>query len=356
MSHLILNYSFLPKRLTGLGVYAENVLPSFTSFETRLVAPKAFNECSANIILSPDNITSDLGTKANLKRLAWTERVLPQLRQSSNDLIFSPVPEAPLFSCRKIIVVHDLIPLRTDTASWKLKLYFELYVLKVIRRAELIITDSEATRRDLAELAGLRDDRVRVVPLGVNFERFVPNALTTKQRYLIYVGRHDRYKNIARALDAFSQLNDRELYFHIVGPEHPIETSILKEHCLRLGIEHRVIFASYVSDEHLVKLIRGALALVHLSAYEGFGLTVLEAMAAGTAVVCSRADAISEVVGSAALQCNPQSTAEVVAALNTVTLDSSSRIDLEQRGLAHARHYSWDQTRRKMTDIIRDIL
>ncbi|MDP3295458.1 MAG: glycosyltransferase family 1 protein [Nevskia sp.] len=356
MPALILNYSFLPKRLTGLGVYAENVLPAFASFDTRLVAPRALGARTANFNLSPDDITSDLGSRANLRRLAWTERALPRFRRSSKDLVFSPVPEAPLFSCRKLMVVHDLIPLRTDTTSRKLKLYFQLYVLNVIRRAELVVTDSEATRRDLAELAGLREDRVRVVPLGVDFERFSPIAPITKQRYLIYVGRHDRYKNITVALEAFSQLDDRELRFRIVGPEHSIETPILRAHCSRLGIESRVDFASYVSNEDLVELIRGALALVHLSAYEGFGLTVLEAMAAGTAVVCSRADAISEVVGSAALQCDPQSTADVVAALNTVTLDSTARMDLERRGLAHVRHFSWDRTRLQMTEIIREVL
>lgn len=356
MPALILNYSFLPKRLTGLGVYAENVLPAFASFDQRLVAPRALDARVDNFEPSPDDITSDLGSRANLKRLAWTERVLPRLRRSSSDLVFSPVPEAPLFSCRKLMVVHDLIPLRTDTTSWKLKLYFQLYVLNAIRRAELVITDSDATRRDLAELAGLREDRVRVVPLGVNFERFSPVAPVTKQRYLIYVGRHDRYKNIAEALEAFSRLKDCELRFYIVGPEHPTETPILRALCSRLGIASRVEFASYVSNETLVELIRGALALVHLSAYEGFGLTVLEAMAAGTAVVCSRADAISEVVGAAALQCDPQSIDEIVTCLDTVTLDASVRMGLEQRGLVHARHFSWDRTRSQMTAIIQEVL
>ena len=356
MPALILNYSFLPRKLTGLGVYAENVLPAFASFDSQLAAPRMLDARKSGFKPSPDDITSDLGSKANLKRLAWTECALPQLRQSSKDLVFSPVPEAPLFSCRKLIVVHDLIPLRTDTTSRKLKLYFQLYVLNVIRRAELVVTDSEATRRDLSELAGLREDRMRVVPLGVDFERFSPTASIAKQRYLIYVGRHDRYKNVTEALDAFSRLEDRELRFCIVGPENHVETPLLRARCSQLGIENRVDFMSYVTHEVLVDLIRGALALVHLSAYEGFGLTVLEAMAAGTAVVCSRDDAISEVVGSAALQCDPHSIDEVVSCLNTVTLNATARMDLEQWGLVHARHFSWDRTREKMTAIVREIL
>lgn len=355
MSSVILNYAFLPSRLTGLGVYATNALASFQGINATLVTPDSTDKNISGIDLrsSPQDVRSDLGSRAQLKRLIWTETQLPKFRKHKSDIIFSPVPEAPIFSCRKIVVVHDLIPLVVGNASSRLKMYFSGYVLPLIRRADLVITDSNCTKNDILKLSKISADRINVIPLGVDTEKFNPtNVNSVKGQYFLYVGRHDRYKNIDKVIEAFKRLNNTEYRLKIVGPENPKETQYLRDIASRLKISHKVDFLSFVPDSALVDLIRNATALVHMSAYEGFGLTVLEAMAAGTAVICSNAAALSEVVGHAAIQCNYDDIDMLAENLSLIVNDRKIRNELEREGLIHAQKYKWTNMQIELRNLI----
>lgn len=350
MQRIVLNYAFAPKRPTGLGVYAKEIMPSFDIFEGVLAAPADITTQNASLrrIVTQENLRSDRGSAAQLRRLAWTEQHLPNLRVDRRDLVFSPHPESPLFSCRKAVVVHDLIPLVTHGHSWRLRGFFKYYVLPLIKRCELIITISEATREDLRSFAGISEDRMRVIPNGVDYSKFSPRKPIRKQPFFLYVGRHDKYKNIESCIRGFAAVADRECRLKIVGPENPHETPRLKRLAGELGVESRVDFLSYLSFDELVITLQTATALVHLSSYEGFGLTILEAMAANTSVICSNAPAILEVAKDFALSCDPENIHAVAEAMERVLGDAAYRTSLELSGQERAREYSWDQTRHRL--------
>jgi len=351
---IILNYSFMPKNITGLGVYANNIIPAFDGIESILFSPRNVRNQKKSFSKTPEEISSDHGAVGNIKRIIWVEKNLRKYAKDGKCVIFSPIPEAPIFSGRKIIVVHDLIPLKNEFASLKLKMYFKHYVLNVIKKADLVISDSQETKRDILKYANIGADRVSVIPLGVNTNKFRPAVKVLKEGYVTYVGRHDRYKNIDKAIMAFSRIKNKEIKFRIVGPTHKLETPRLQKLCNELRIENRVIFESYVNFDRLVEIMQKSLVLIHLSAYEGFGLTVLEAMAANTAVICAAGGALAEVVGSAAIQCCPENIEEISEIINKVVDDEKIREDLEKRGTLHVGDWSWDKSIQSVKCLVKE--
>lgn len=358
MRRLILNYSFAPRRPTGLGVYAKAVLPAFDDLAAVLMAPSGFAPPDSPLarVETSDTLRSDGGSAAQIKRLTWTELRLPRLRSSSKDLVFAPHPEAPMLSCRKVIVVHDLIPLMTAGHSSRLRAFFLHYVVPLARRCELLITDSECTRADLRTLTRVPDDRIQVIPLGVDMSRFAPKAPVTKKPYFLYVGRHDRYKNAEACIRGLAAVPDRNCRLKIAGPESAVETPRLKGIAKDLGVNDRIDFLSYLSFDELIAAIQNATALVHLSSYEGFGLTLLEAMAAGTAVICSQADAVLEVARDHARVCNPANPGDVAEAMHELLTDTASRAAFERAGKKRANEYTWNRTREQLRRALTGVL
>jgi glycosyltransferase involved in cell wall biosynthesis len=357
MSDLLLNYSFLPTRITGLGTYALSVAPAFEVFSPIYLAPRALNIRGARFKQSPKGIASDLGPRAHVARLAWTEGCLPFYRKKRETLIFSPLPEAPLCSGRSVVVAHDLIPLRVEGVSRNVKLYFRHYVTRTLRAAEYIICNSEATRSDVIEILGIDEKKITAIPLGVDTAIYNPSKDSPKSNYLIYVGRHDKYKNIHVALRCFAAARlPADVRFKVVGPFHAIETPQLRALCVELGIESRVDFIDYVPLSELVELIRRAACLVHLSGYEGFGLTVLEAMACGTAVISSKDRAITEASCGAALSVDVADLSAASHLMERVVDDAAFRQKAETAGLEVAGKMTWDLCRERTQSMLSKLL
>lgn len=348
----------MPKNLTGLGVYARSILPAFERFTGVIFAPIEVNPPSSSFshIISHENMRSGTSTTAQLRRLVCTETVLPRLRKDKRDLIFSPHPEAPQFSGRKVVVVHDLIPLVTEGHSQKIRQFFKHYVIPISKKSEIVITDSNATRQDLRSIAKIPEDRIRVIPLGVNFSEFNPITIVEKKPYFIYIGRQDKYKNVEACIRGLAAVPDKNCRLKIAGPENVFETPRLIEIAEKLGISHRIEFLNYLSFPELVTALQNATALVHLSSYEGFGLTILEAMAAGTAVICSKAAAILEAAGGNAWSVEPTATNDVAEAMYKLLSCPVTRRAHEVRGLSYAQNCSWNKAQMMLSNEIKKIL
>jgi alpha-1,3-rhamnosyl/mannosyltransferase len=134
----------------------------------------------------------------------------------------------------------------------------------------------------------------------------------------------------------------------LTGPLHAALSASLRDGSVRkLG---------YVPDDEMPLLMAGALALVYPSIYEGFGLPVLESMAAGVPVLCSTAQALREVAGNAALMCDPADTDGFAEAMQALIDDSALRGRLSAAGCARARNFSWRQTAEDTLDVYRQVL
>ncbi|MEB3227769.1 MAG: glycosyltransferase family 1 protein [Synechocystis sp.] len=353
---LLVNLSFLLAQPTGLSVYAANVFPHLRPLTPTLLTAQGIPEFLCHPI--PANLTPAQGSRGHFNRLWWTQFALPNLyRQLQASLLFSPVPEAPLWSgIRSVVMVHDLIPLRYPNWRSPLTHYCRFYLPLVLQQAEHIVCNSQATAADVIDYFSIPAEKITPIPLGYDQAHFQPGEepLTPPQKpYFLFVGRHDPHKNVARLVRAFAQLKDcQELELILAGPTDRRYTPKLLALAEELGVANAVKCLDYVSYDQLRQLYRQAIALVFPSLWEGFGFPVLEAMACGTAVITSQQSSLPEVAGEAALLIDPTNPQAITQAMAQVWQDHTVRNDLQQRGLARSRHFSWQKTGQMTCEVL----
>jgi glycosyltransferase involved in cell wall biosynthesis len=352
---LLINLSFLTPEPTGIGTYAANIFPYLQQLEPTLLTSQKIENYTCYQI--PDYLTPDRGTKGQINRLLWTQFELPKIYQKlRSNLIFSPLPEAPLYSrCRSTVTVHDLIPLRFPQKFSRLTAYFRYYIPQVLQQAQHVICDSQATLKDVADFFQISDKKMTAVPLACDKNNFRYLDLPAKN-YFLYAGRHDPYKNLARLIAAFANLPDRsncELW--LAGPPNAYTPQLIAQ-VAELGLKASVKFLGYVPYTQLPILMNQAIALVFPTLWEGFGLPVLEAMACGTPVITSNISSMPEVAGKAALLIDPYSIGEITEAMQTIATNSQLRSNLKTASLAQADRFSWEKTGTTTANILQQYL
>lgn len=331
---LLLNYRPVLRQPTGIGVYANAVLPALQQLPHVLIP--GGEEGSA---------------QQRLKRLAWTQWELPRLaRRHQASMIFTPAPEGYLGPQRipQVVMVHDLRPISHPERSLQ-SLYFRSWVPPLLRAARHVLTNSRFTAAEIQRCTGLPAERITVIPLGYDAQHFyttAPVGPIPQQPYLLHVGQAYPHKNLPRLVEGFAQIAPLypELRLVLAGKPHRVQTPLLRELVRERGLERRVEFLSYVPYAQLPDLYRGALAFVYPSLWEGFGLPLLEAMACGTPVITSRGSATEEAAGDAALLVEPTDESGLIEALTLLVQDAALRLELSRKGTARARCQTWKRT------------
>src|SRR5579884_457505 len=295
-----------------------------------------------------------------LKYYSVREQVeLPRILQSHKvDLLHSPHFLLPLVrQCPGVATIHDVIYLACpqDLPSRIGRTYYKLMMQACSRMATRIITDSEYSKTDIVRYLHADPDRIEVIYPGVDpVIRRITDAekLEAVQRkygieydYILCVGIYKPRKNHAGLLRAFHQFlaSGGQAQLVIAGPMGDGEAE-LRRLAETLGIARQVKFTGFVDEADLPALYSAAQVCVCPSLYEGFGFTVLEAMACGVPVVCSSATSLPEVAGDAALYFNPQDEAELARALDKVFTDSALRAALIEKGRENLLRFSWNKT------------
>lgn len=333
---ILFNLVFVPKEPTGLANYSLSLLKYLSLPDLEILSSRVYR-----------NLTNDFGIKGHCRRLWWSQSSLPRIYQRKQaGLIFSPIPEAPLFSkCRFVVTVHDVIPLRFPQWFSKAQIFYCRYYLRqVLHQADRIFCNSLTTAQDVQHFLDVPKGKLVITPLACDHEKFQFLDLPTSN-YFLYIGRGNPHKNVDRLIRAFAQLPQVKNYeLWLAGSFDLRYTPGLQQLATHLGIQTQVKFLDYVPEQELSRVINRAIALVFPSLWEGFGLPVLEAMACGTPVITSNLAALKEVAGEAAILVNPYATAEIASAMQDLLQDQGLRSHLSDRGLARAKQFTWQQT------------
>ncbi len=352
---ILINLAVVFDKPTGISNYILNLLPYFHPINPTLLTAKLIGDFNSYLI--PGNLTPEQGIKGHLCRLWWTQFELPKIYQKINaSLLFSPLPEAPLFrKCRFVVMVHDLIPLRFPHRYSPLTPYFRYYIPQVLNSAEHIVCNSQATRKDIIDFFKIHENKITAIPLAYDKNHFRPLDLPPpSENYFLYLGRSNPYKNLHRLLDAFAKLPHKyDLQLWLAGPIDNRYTPQLQTQAKELGISNQVKFLDYVSYEELPIILNQALALVFPSLWEGFGLPVLEAMGCGTPVITSNLSSLPEVVADAGILINPYNTSEITSAMRAIAEDEKLRSHLRELSVKQASKFSWEKTAQATIEVLR---
>ena len=236
-----------------------------------------------------------------------------------------------------------------------------------MRRADKILTISEFSRQEIVKYYGVASDKLMVMPMGVDANRFYPaapsrieNAKKTYRisgEYYMYLGTLEPRKNIETLIKAYDLLKRQHKEapkLVIAGGKGWLFESIF-ETVQALGLADSVLFTGYVGAEDVAPLLSGALAFVFPSIYEGFGMPVLEAMACGAPVIASNVSSIPEVAGDCAMLVTPDCAGPWAQAMWEVWQNETLRQQLRESGQKRAAQFTWERAANILLSAIKEL-
>lgn len=338
----------------GIGRYmkglAEAVISSAPQHDYLLILPDGFNDGVFPDRIGVQKISSlakcySIREQAEIPGIVYREKV---------DLLHSPHFNVPLLCpCRIVATIHDVIYLACsqDLASVSGKLYYRAMLSAAVRRANQVITVSEFSKQDILEHLKVASEKVQVIYPGVDAGfhivsedriRAVRLRYGVTGDYILYAGIFKSRKNHAALIRSFRIFLDSGAGGQLVfaGPCDQSVAELQRLAC-DLGLAEKLVFTGFVSESDLPALYSGARVYACSSLYEGFGFTVLEAMACGVPVVCSNSTSLPEVAGHAALYADPHSGHDFARALLLAFRDDPLRAALIERGLENVKRFQW---------------
>lgn len=294
----------------------------------------------------------------------WTHlRLSFALWRDKPDVLFVPAHVLPLYTPPKtIITIHDLayeiFPEAYDGFS---RWYNRISDSRAAKVATKIITPSQATRQDLIKFFQAEPNKIVAIPLAVDeptAERVpVPTEIKKLGPFFLMVGRLETRKNTAHAITAFALLKEKypELPHKLIlvgKPGYGYETVRQTIESLPAKLQSEVVEVGYTSSDDLKAYRQAATAFVYPSIYEGFGLPLLEAMAAGLPIIAGDSSSVPEVVDDAAILVNPVSIDELVAAMHTMATSDLSRKQIANRGRVRVKEFTWEKTARATLKVL----
>jgi len=351
---------------TGIGRYVMNLLEGLqhrSGFSVHALARKQ----DANT-LRP--LCDDI-TIVDLPIYGWREQMSVPWTARGADLLHVPHYNVPvLFRGDFLVTIHDLIHLMDPACSHTLasRAYARPLLRFAARKARHIVTVSNFSKAQIVRLLRVPQEQITVIYNGVH-PRFrsldreearkrVNTALSLDFPYFLYVGNLKPHKNLELLLRGFSLLRARGLggYGLVIVGDGARRRELLQAMCARLGISIHVCFIDRVDDEILPFVYAAADLFIMPSLLEGFGFPVVEAMACGTPVVCSRASALLEIAGDAAHFFDPTSCDDLAAAVERVLESPDHRETLRRRGLERARVFAWEECARSHCKLYREMM
>jgi glycosyltransferase involved in cell wall biosynthesis len=365
----------LDPRRTGVGEYTRRILrhlpaadplPEYVAwylharglFRRRRLLSEAPPNLTEHATRVPARLFQPVSWRLGIPRLEW-------LGVDVDAFLATNFLPPPTRGSGVVLVVHDLAYERFPETAPQMDARWRRVFRRWLRRAAAVIVPSHSAERDLLAHHDVEPGLVRVVPHGVEpFVRPERSAIGEALdrfgvggRYVLFVGGIEPRKNLRRLVEAFGR-SDTDAWLVIAGGRTnwiPEEGDRLAEAVAALpsDVRRRVVMTGYVSERDKRELLAGAEVLAYPSLYEGFGLPVLEAFAAGIPVLTSTVSSLPEVAGDAALLVDPRDPAALAAGLERLLGDDGLREGLRRAGRERARAFSWETTAARTAEVLR---
>jgi len=375
--HVVLDARYLSRLQSGVGHYTQRLVSGLAAIDHINRYTCVVTKGGPGLDVSQPNVrwwSTRVSFEDHVAGDLWLLGYLPlRLYALKTDVYHGPAVFLPLLKLgyRTVVTIHDLVSfLFPETVPRKYSLYMRLMTRVAARSADRIIAVSGATKVDLQRTLGIPDDKIAVIHEAVAPEFGVapePSAVGAVVRrygirrpYCLFVGNLEPRKNLNRLIEAFALLKARgsqgsgSHQLVLAGTRAWLYSGIFRA-VEAHGLASEVVFTGYVAPGDLPALYAGAACFVFPSVYEGFGLPVLEAMSAGTPVVASRAGAIPEVAGDAALLVDAGRAPEIAEAIEAVLGDAALRARLVARGRARAQTFTWEAVARQTLAIYESV-
>jgi len=291
-------------------------------------------------------------------RIVWEQTLLPlAVGARQIDVLLNPGFTAPILcGCPQVTVFHDLQHKRHpehfrwfDLPFWRFLLFWSAQV------SQTLIAVSDATRADLERFYRLPPAKIRVVPEGVEPTFFELARRRRPEPFLLSVSTLHPHKNLERLLRMFAEFRKTRPEFRLViAGLRGFDAANLERLRDQLGLTEAVEFTGWIPRDKLYELYARAFAFLYPSTFEGFGLPVLEALAAGVPAACSSIEPLASMAGDAALQFDPTNAAAMLEAMMRIVSDDRLRHQLADAGPRRAAMFSWTTTAKLTLDTLRD--
>lgn len=303
-----------------------------------------------------------------VRKILWEKYLLPRKIKKDRCEKFISLYQCPTILSKNvehIMVVHDIIPklFREYVNNFRKKYYWKL-TEKAIKKADKIIAVSEHTKNDLIKYLNIPEEKIEVGYIDADnyYKREISEDESNhvlkkyglKPGYIYNAGGLDKRKNVLKILEAYkilleenSNVPDLVISGKLAPELAPLVPDVEKV-AKSLGIEDRVEFLDFISQEDMPALYKNARVFVYPSLYEGFGIPPLEAMNCGTPVIVSKTSSLPEVGGDAVIYVDPQSSRDIAQEISKLLNNAELRENLIRKGRAQSGKFLWDNFVKKI--------
>ncbi len=383
--HIVINTIPLLSRQTGIGNCIYNISKSLLEIDRDNKYSFYYGYFSNKLQKTPhDDATSSELPFSVLQKSKPYIKTIPVLSDISKrvieewnklisgrkeiDVYFEPNYIPVAFKTKKIVTtIHDFsFHLHPEWHPRDRISYFRKYFYERIHKSDLIVTDSQFIKEEAQSILKIDPAKLRVVYMGYDrqiFRKYPEQEVAAfraahnlPEQFVLFVGSIEPRKNIERLLLAYRQLPEalkRQYRLVLAGFAGWRNKKIME---LIQEMQAYVSFLGYLNVKELATAYNAATFFAYPSLYEGFGLPPLEAMACGTPVLVSRAASLPEVCGQAALYCDPLDTSDIAEKLELMMSSGTLRQELETKGQARIKMFTWENTARQMIRIFEEVM
>jgi glycosyltransferase involved in cell wall biosynthesis len=375
--NIAINGLFLKEKGVGLGKYSYEIIKNLDchNMTIHLFIPSSAqtkeNEYTFTNNIKVHIVDTRLKTGSNfIDWRLWEMMLFNIVRKEPQMILFSPY-----FVCSPNIIRHEIVSVGDviqhvfpQYGRSMQELFYHQYNTHYIKHVKKVITFSEYSKKDIIKYLHLKPDSIYPIHLGVSElyrpmikdkeNRLIINAYKLPEQYILYVGGYDYRKNVIELIQAFRKLkserNYKDLFLLMVGAfPKKVNKSVLDiDRAIKeSGVKKYIISLGYVPEKDLPYIYSLARVFVYPSAYEGFGLPILESIACGTPAIACNVTSIPEILNREDILYNPGETDVLMQKIKNILESDTYRKELCVWGIVRSKEFTWHNTARQIEEI-----